>query len=487
MIAPRGMSLVDVVVGSALVLIVFLGLLGLLRASLMISGVAKARAGAITLADNQIEYLRALDYDLVGTIGGIPAGIVQATSTQTLNGVQYSIRTLVIYVDDPADGLGLSDSTGITTDYKQIKVEVSYTIRATPRVVSVISNYAPPSLETTTNGGTLTVAVVNALGAPVSGATVAITNSSTNPAVSFTTFSDITGLVQLPGAPTSTEYQIQVSKSGYSSATTYTRDSTNQNPTPGYLTVAKNQTTTSTFPIDLLAPFTLRTFSPIQSAATTDTFTDATKLATQTSTEVVGGVVRLTQSAGGYALSGAARGVTIAPEYLASWTSISGTLSVPGGTAALVRVRDNLGALIPDAALPGNSTGFTTFPVSLATLSTTTYPSLALSVDLTTISTTTTAQLLDWRADYRVGPTPLPNVAFTLTGAKTKGTTGAGAPIYKTTIASTTNASGVYTSSIEWDVYSIVLTGLTAIIASSTPTPFTLDPGTAFDARLILE
>lgn len=485
--APRGMSLVDVIVGCALILIVFLGLLGLLRASLLISGVAKARAGAITLADSQVEYVRALDYDLVGTVGGIPAGTVQATSTQTLNGVAYNIRTFILYVDDPADGLGLSDSTGITTDYKQIKVEVSYTVRQTPRTISVISNYAPPSLETTTNGGTLTVAVVNATGGPVSGATVAITNGSTIPTVSFTTFSDVGGLVQLPGAPTSTEYQIEVSKSGYSSATTYARDGTNQNPTPGYLTVAKNQTTTSTFAIDLLSLFTLRTFSPIQPAVTEDVFADTSKLAMQSSTEVVGGALRLLFQGGGYALSGTAQSTVVAPAYLASWTSISGTINTPMGTTAHVRVTDGLGASIPDAVLPGNSAGFTSFPVSLATLATTTYPSLGLVAELTTTSTTTTSQLLDWRMDYLVGPTPLPNVPFTLTGAKTKGTTGAGAPLYKTTIASSTNASGVYTSSLEWDVYDMVVTGLTVLVASSTPSPYTLDPGVPFDATLILE
>ncbi len=481
------MTLIDVVVGSALVLIIFVGLFGILRASIVVTGIAKARAGATTIADTQVEYVRALDYDLVGTIGGIPTGVVQATSSQTLNGVTYSVRTLIVYVDDSADGLGVADTNSITSDYKQIKVEVSYTLRGKTSAVSLVSNYAPPSLETTTGGGTLTVAVVNATGAVLPGATVAVTNSSTTPTISFTTFSDATGLVQLPGAPTSTQYRITVSKAGYSSATTYARDSTNQNPTPGYLTVVKNQTTTSTFAIDVLAPFTLLTFHPIQPDQTTDTFASAANLATQNNTQVSGGALTLFNPGTGYALSGSARQTTVVPAYLSSWTSIAGTLATPSGTTARLHVLDGGGALIPDAVLAGNGAGFTSFPVSLAGVSTTTYPALALSADLTTTSTTTTSQIQDWRIDYQVGPTPFPGVTFTLTGAKTKGTTGAGDPIYKTTIASTTNSLGAYTSSLEWDEYSISIPGLSILVASSTPTPFTVDPSVPFTGSLILE
>ncbi len=481
------MSFVDVIVGSALVLIVFVALFGILRASLMISGVAKARAGATAIADTQMEYIRALDYDLVGTIGGIPAGVVTATSTQTLNGVAYNTRTLVLYVDDPADGLAGADTNGITTDYKQIKVEVTYTVRTTPRTVSVISNYAPQSLESTTGGGTLAIAVVNAVGAAVAGATVGIVNTSTVPTVNFTTFSDATGLVQLPGAPTSTEYQISVSKSGYSSATTYARDATNQNPTPGYLTVAVNQTTTSTFGVDVLAPLLIRTLHPIAPDATVDTLASSAQLASQTNTQVAGGALVLAQVGPDYVAAGSAGSVAITPGYLASWSSINAAIATPVGTDAKIRVTDGAGALLPDAVLAGNSAGFSAFPVSLASISTSTYPTLGLLADLTTSSTASTPQVLDWRVDYQVGPTPFPDVSFTLTGAKTKGTTGAGAPIYKTTVASTTNAAGVFMSSLEWDIYSISIPGQVINVVSSTTAPFTLDPGTSFEAVFILD
>lgn len=484
--APRGMTLIDVVVGTALVLIVFIALLGLLRASLLIASSAKAKAGATAVATMQMEYLRSLPYDSVGTVGGIPAGSVSQTATTTLNGIPYTVRTLVEYVDDAKDGSGATDTNGIPTDYKRIKVATTYTFRGTTRDVAIISNMAPPSIESTTGGGTLRINVVNAVGAGVSGASVRIENPSVVPSVDFTTFADTTGVVLLPGAPTSTDYRITVSKNGYSGAQTYARDATNQNPTPGYLTVAANQTTSSTFAIDLLSSLVLRTFSPVSAASSTDLFSDSTKLSSQVATEVVGGALSLTQSAGVYASSGSARSTTTAPTYLNRWSSVSANRSLPVGTTAVLHVTDSSGVLVPDTVLPGNATGFQTFPVSLLSVPTTTYPSLMLQGDLTTSVPAATPQVLDWTLAYEHGPTPLPNVGLTLTGQKTKGTTGAGAPIYKSVISTTTDASGVRTIPLEWDVYNLTLSGLSIVDASTTP-PYTLSPGSLQDVWLILQ
>lgn len=485
--ALRGMTLIDVLVGSALVLIVLVVLLGLLRSSLLISSLAKAKAGATAVADTQMEYLRSLPYDSVGTVGGIPAGLVPQNATTTLNGIAYATRTFVGYVDDEKDGTGGSDITGITTDYKRVRVSVSYAVRGLSHEIVLVSNIAPPGLETTNGGGTLRANIVNAAGTGVAGASVRVENPSVSPAVDVTTFSDATGLVLLPGAPTSTDYRITVTKSGYSSAQTYARDATNQNPTPGYLTIAENQTTSSTFSIDTLASFILRTFSPVQTGTWTDTFTDSTQLATMSGTTVSGGALLLITDEFGYVTSGTARTVAIAPTYLAAWKTVDGALSTPGGTAVTVQVGDGTGSLIPDGVLPGNSTGFTSFPISLGTIATTTYPSLTLLATLTSSVSAATPHVFNWTVSYDEGPLPLAGVPFTLTGAKTIGTTGAGASLYKTEVASTTEATGTFSSLLEWDIYSIVPTGYTIKVASSTPTPFILDPGATFEATLILE
>ena len=482
----RGVSLIDVIVGTFLVLVVFMTLFGLLRASILVSAVAKARASATSLATSQLEYVRSLSYDSVGTIGGIPPGIVPQYATTTLDNFTFVTRTFIGYVDDPADGEGAGDLTGITTDYKQVKVTVSYFLNNKDREVSLVSNIVPPGLETSTGGGTLKIDVVTAAGAPLAGASVHITNDSLNPSVDVTTFSNAVGVVYLPGAATSSEYQVSVTKSGYSTAATYARDATNQNPTPGYLTVAKDQTTTGTFAIDVLAELVLRTFSPMERATTTDSFADASLIASQSGTDASAGSLTLSGGVGTYPANGNARSTAIAPGYLAAWHQLDADLSTPVGTEARVQVVDGLGTPLPNEVLPGNGSGFSSFPVSLTGISTTTYPSLALVANLSTNSSSTTPAILSWSVSYDEGPVPLPDVPFTLQGAKTIGSTGAGAAIYKTNVSDTTGAGGTAELSLEWDVYSFVATGYDVVEACTAP-PFTLAPGSASDVRLMLD
>ncbi|HQU07845.1 MAG: hypothetical protein B7X04_02130 [Parcubacteria group bacterium 21-54-25] len=478
----RGMGLIDVIVGSALVLIVFLALMGVLRASILLSALAKANAGATSLADSQMEYLRGLTYDNLGTVGGIPAGPVPQATTTVMDSTAYTIQTYIQYIDDPADGLGVNDTNGITTDYKVAKVTVSYFAAGQPRSAVLVSNFAPPGIETTGGGGTLQINVVNANGAAVPGATVHIVNTSTAPTVDLSTFSNAAGTVYLPGAATSTNYQVAVTKAGYSNAQTYTRTTTNQNPSPGYLTVVKDQTTTGTFAIDYLASLTMRTYSPPTPGTFLDTFNDESLLAATTSIDAVGGALQLS----GSALSGTARSVAVSPSNLDTWGNLSAGLSVPSGASVLLHIYDGSGVLLPDSVLSGNATGFSSFPVDLSGISTSTYPTLAIGADMTTPNTTTVPQILEWSLGYTTGPTPLPNVPFTLTGTKTIGSTGSGVPIYKTIVATTTNAMGARTLSLEWDAYGLSnVTGYDIEDACPAP-PYSLAPGSTNAATLTL-
>ena len=347
----RGMSFIDVIVGTAILLTVFVALVGVLRASLLISAFAKATAAATSLANNQIEYVRSLPYTLVGTTGGIPSGPIAQETSQVLDGLTYTVRTFIAYVDDSADGLGGSDTNGITTDYKRVKVTASYTLSNTTRDITLVSNYVPQGIETTVGGGTLQITVVDVLGVGVPSATVTIQNTSVTPAVDFTTYTPGSGLVSFPGAASGTGYQIYVSKSGYSSAQTYDQTSQNQNPAPGHLTVSTNQTTTGTFAIDYLSTLTLRTFS----------------------------------------------------------------------------------ATLPPA---------TTTP-------------------------------------------PLPNISFTLTGAKTIGSTSGGSPIYKAITTASSGESAEITLTLEWDAYTPSVSGYDIVDACPAP-PYALVPNSSSTATLTL-
>lgn len=478
----RGMGLIDVIVGTALVLIMFLALMGMLRASILVSALAKANAGANSLVDSQMEYLRGLSYDNLGTVGGIPPGPLPQVTTKVMDNTTYTIHNYVQYVDDPADGLGANDTNGITTDYKIAKVMVSYSSSGHMHKTSLLSNFAPPGIETTNGGGALQVNVVNASGAPVPGATVHIVDASTSPAVNLSTFSDVKGIVFLPGAATSTNYKVAVTRSGYSSAQTYAQTATNPNPSPGYLTVVKDKTTAGTFAIDSLATFTMHTYSPPKPATFSDSFNDESLLSATSSVDAVNGALELT----GGALTGSARSVSVSPSNLHSWVSLSVATSTASGSSILIHIYDGSGTLVPDSVLAGNSTGFTTSPIDLSGISTTTYPTLAIGANISTTKVSIVPKVLNWSLGYTTGPAPLPDAPFTLTGTKTIGTTGSGTPIYKTIISTTTNVSGVRTMSLEWDAYN--LSGISGYdITNACPfPPYILSPGSINTASLTL-
>src|SRR5690606_4316471 len=100
--------------------------------------------------------------------------------------------------------------------------------------------------------------------------------------------------------------------------------------------------------------------------------------------------------------------------------------------------------------IPGNSTGHTG-TIDLSSVSTTTYPALALRALLSTADPLQTPSVSWWELGYREGPMPLPDVPFSLQGGKTIGSMGDGTPLYKTEIATTTDSTGVRTMTLEWD------------------------------------
>ena len=259
LIPSRGSSLLDVIFGTALFLIVFLGIFGALRLSFALVESAKLKTGGLALASERVEYLRSLNYDEVGTVGGIPSGTLEQEETVSLNDVSYTRRTFIQYVDDAEDGSGGSDENGVSTDYKVAKVTVSWPFRESTRSLSLITNIIPTGIESIVGGGTLRVTVQNAQGVAVPSAQVSVVNNATTPAISLSTFTNTAGEVTFSGAPAASGYQITVSKTGYSSAQTYSVGGGNPNPSPGHLTVGEGQTTSSSLSIDVLGSIAITT------------------------------------------------------------------------------------------------------------------------------------------------------------------------------------------------------------------------------------
>ena len=482
------MTLIDVVVGVAVITTVFFALFGAFKLSVELVHSAKAKTSATALMAERLEYIRSLPYTSVGTLGGIPAGAIPQLEQTTLNGTLFTTRTLILYQDAPEDGVDQNDENGITADYKIAKVEVSWMIKGSSRTTSAVTYLTPSGLETLDGGGTLRVSVFNALASPVPQATVRVINSGLASAIDVSTQTNDSGVASFPGAPEASGYEIYISKNGYSSAQTYGVTEENPNPSPGRVSVVEHDTTSMSFAVDLVGALSFSTFQAAGEESFSDLFDDASKLGATSSTAVSGGSLRLAGASGEYSLGGSAFSVPVSPSYLASWKALSFSSFVPAGTSLLVRLYYFDGAqytLIPDTDLPGNGAGFTVGPVDLSSLSAESYLSLEIGATLASDGAET-PELLEWSVSYIAGPSPLPGVGVTALGSKTIGTTAGGNPIYKFSDSFTTNQLGTWLlEDVEWDAYTISLTNPSSYnVTELCPNSAVVLPGAQTDSAI---
>lgn len=489
----KGMTIIEVLVAAAIMLIAFSGIVGLFRTGLELVGNNKAKIGALALAEERMELIHSLAYDDVGTQGGIPAGNIPQNESLTLNGISYNRRVLVQYVDAPEDGLAGADTNSITTDYKRAKVEVTWSFKGLSKSVYLVSNITPPGLETTVGGGTLIVKAFDALGAPVSGANVYIANATTSPTISLNVTTDATGQASFPGAPAASEYEVTVSKSGYSTAKTYGPTAGNPNPTPTHLTVLAGQSTVGSFAIDLLSSKTVHTYHALADKVWQDELNTSTNVTGSASTTVSGGSLILEWGGAAYAPTGSAFVSPGALSYLYSWQEARWVDTTPANTSISYQIYyDNVGTptIVPDADLPGNSTGFTTSPVDISGLSTATYGTLYIHPILSTTDTSVTPSVDSVSLAYIEGPVPFGSVLFNMHGAKTIGSDSSSNPIYKYNNDLTTDGTGaLFINNLEWDNYLITVDRNTLgydISESCEPQPRSLAPNTHVDTDLYL-
>ena len=183
-----GMTLLDTVIGTALMLTVFVGIYGAFQLSVQLVNNNKARAGAIALANQRMEFIRSLAYASVGTVGGVPSGNIAQSESVSFNGVNYTRRTYIEYGDDPKDGLDPADVNSIPEDYKSAKVEVLWTAKKQTHHIILVTRITPTAgLESSVPGGTLKIFSINALGTVLPNVVVTIVNASTAPAITCST------------------------------------------------------------------------------------------------------------------------------------------------------------------------------------------------------------------------------------------------------------------------------------------------------------
>ncbi len=492
----KGFSLVETLVGVALIAIVFVSIYGGFQGAMKIITRSKIRITATALANQKIEIARNLPYNKIGTQGGVPSGDILETENITRNGVEYTVKTTIGYIDDPFDGLAPTDS--LPNDYKRVKVKVSWTGALSGQIIS-ITDIAPKGLETSEGGGNMLISVFDALGMPIPQANIHIVNNSTDPPIDANYQTNDQGEYLVAGAPSSTaSYQITVTKTGYSTERTYSTTEV-ANPGKPHATVLEGELTEASFPIDLLGGFSIDTFSTWSSDSFADSFSDESKVSEKNNIKIANGQVNLATSSQEYLSPGYLLSLPVEPTNLINWDKLSFNDNQPTDTEIryhLFYATSSSWWLVPDTDLTGNSSGFLTGPVDLSDLSAGSYPKLKIKADLSTSNTSTSPAIFDWNLSWITdAATPIGNVSFNLKGAKIIGTDGDEQPVYKYSNDFTTNSSGhLDINNLEWDNYNFTINpsenlDLVATSPSSTPAgqEIQLLPDTNQSVSLFLE
>jgi len=218
---------------------------------------SKRRIAATQLANERMEIIRNMRYKDIGTQGGVPSGVLPQNETVTKSNQSFNIHTFIRYIDDPFDDVAPTDD--VPTDYKEVKIEVSWQGIRSGYGVSLVSHFVPRGVETDVGGGTLRINVINQAGAGVSGAEVHIQNEETNPPIDISTSTNSDGTVLLTGMPAGDQnYIITASGADYEEVTTLPPFPTSEfDPVDVHASVVEGLLNTKAIIIDKLGGFSI--------------------------------------------------------------------------------------------------------------------------------------------------------------------------------------------------------------------------------------
>jgi len=120
-----GFSLMEMVVAIAIFSVLSISIYQGYAQIFKTTNFLKTKTVATNLANEQIEIIRNLPYDNVGTIGGIPSGVVDPSQEITREGIDFVVLTTIRNIDLPFDGtLGGSPDDLSPADNKLVEIEI---------------------------------------------------------------------------------------------------------------------------------------------------------------------------------------------------------------------------------------------------------------------------------------------------------------------------------------------------------------------------
>ncbi len=537
----NGFTLVEVVVGVAILLIVFSGIFSVYRLGMKVVFESKARIIGVSLANQKIEEARNLSYGNVGTfhcpeehleceygdewaIEDTVAGPIKREQTSILNNVNYTIFTKIDYISNCIDGIG--DGTIETCpdyeniegycaetpcpedecdrDYKKIKVTISWGHPHTGQI-SLESMISPKIKEQECggSGGFLVVKIKDSLSQNFTSPQIDVENLFTYQTDNKSPESGECVFILDPGTGI---YKINVSDGeGYTSVSTYgIGDEYNGRviavPFHQHASVIENDFWEESYYIDETSSFLIETFSRAETENFFDPLDNEDNISEKFQINFSGGQAELDINSGPYYNSGYIISETIYPVNLVLWEDIFFSDSQPLSTEIRYEILYYIGTewkVIPNSALPENETGFTSSPINLFDLDPIAYPSIRIKANFLTLDTLVTPILEDWEFIWSTTDSiPIANVDFDIHSKKIVGKDSDNFDIYRYDGSYSTNGAGHTTlSNLEWDEYffsNFSISGASLDLAKSRPNlsdenSIYLPAGTNENLKLFLE
>ncbi len=241
-IKNEGFTLVELLLSLVVLTVIAITFFALYISVLHSSIVSQRQAVALSLANNQMEYLKSLPYNSLAITGGPISSTttIPGTIQKTENGHSYTITTKIVYVDDAYDGCGSYPTLALEEqycrnypppssapkldlnpeDYKDVRVTV--TDNSGLQLATLDTQIASLVAETPTNTGAIFVRVIDQSGNPITGATVNVINDSISPNINVSSSTDSSGIAIFYGMQPDSNFDYQVSATypSYSSLST---------------------------------------------------------------------------------------------------------------------------------------------------------------------------------------------------------------------------------------------------------------------------
>lgn len=209
----KGFTVVEIVVALTILLLIVSSMVPLFVLVARTSQINRARTIALNLANKEVERVRNLSYDQVGTNPGNPSGVLVPSEEVRVGLFDLLIERKVKWVDSDFDQQDPDDT--LPADYKKVTITVSSPERIFNTPVKLSTLVSRPGEETMVNRGNVRVNTLNANEEPVTGAQVDITAGPSAPLRDWT---EENGEILFPAlypSLTENDYQASASKDGY--------------------------------------------------------------------------------------------------------------------------------------------------------------------------------------------------------------------------------------------------------------------------------